>query len=315
MEFRIADTFTDSLARLTGDEQRAVKTTAFDLQLNPANPGMSFHKLDKAKDKKFWSVRVNSDIRLIVHRSEASLLLCYVDHHDKAYDWAERRKLETHPKTGAAQFVEIRETVKEIVVPVYVQTETAASTLLRESRPLFAERSDDELLGYGVPVGIILMGLRIPEVLQHTIAHVLRHEPAEPLHSLSDALLIRRNDFPQVLRVHTPRECRRTDKVRKHHRDLAALGGVLGGRFWSSRRRCLALRDSRDWRSIKLSDCSQHSPAMPERYAKPIKVLIRQFTENVDIDVALGKALRILGHAELFEPVRNRLHGGVRRGS
>ena len=35
-EFRIADTFTDSLARLTGDEQKAVRTTAFDLQLNPA---------------------------------------------------------------------------------------------------------------------------------------------------------------------------------------------------------------------------------------------------------------------------------------
>ena len=121
MEFRIADTFTDSLARLTGDEQKAVKTTAFDLQLNPANPGMSFHKLDKAKDKNFWSVRVSSDIRLIVHKSEASLLLCYVDHHDKAYDWAERRKLETHPKTGAAQLVEIRETVQEIVVPSYVK--------------------------------------------------------------------------------------------------------------------------------------------------------------------------------------------------
>jgi hypothetical protein len=38
-----ADTFTDGLARLTGDEQKAVKTTAFDLQLNPANPGMKFH--------------------------------------------------------------------------------------------------------------------------------------------------------------------------------------------------------------------------------------------------------------------------------
>lgn len=103
MEFRIADTFTDSLSRLTGDEQKAVKMTAFDLQLNPANPGFSFHKLDKAKDKNFWSVRVNSDIRLIVHRTSGSLLLCYVNHHDKAYDWAECRKLETHPKTGAAQ--------------------------------------------------------------------------------------------------------------------------------------------------------------------------------------------------------------------
>ncbi len=86
MEFRIADTFTDSLARLTGDEQKAVKTTAFDLQLDPANPSMSFHKLQKAKDKNFWSVRVSSDIRLIVHKTQSTLLLCYVGHHDKAYD-------------------------------------------------------------------------------------------------------------------------------------------------------------------------------------------------------------------------------------
>jgi len=99
----IADTFTDSLTKLTGNEQKAVKTTAFDLQMNPANPSMQFHKLDRAKDPNFWSVRVSKDIRLIVHRTEASLLLCYVDHHDDAYKWAERRKLETHPKTGAAQ--------------------------------------------------------------------------------------------------------------------------------------------------------------------------------------------------------------------
>src|SRR5215471_3601355 len=128
MEFRIADTFTDSLARLTGEEQKAVKTTAFDLQMNPASPGLSFHRLDKAKDKNFWSVRVNADIRIIVHRTPGSLLLCYVDHHDRAYDWAERRKVETHPTTGAAQLVEIRETVKEIVVPIYVQTEASGSS-------------------------------------------------------------------------------------------------------------------------------------------------------------------------------------------
>ena len=152
IEFRIADTFTDSLARLTGDEQKAVKTTAFDLQLNPAAPGLSFHKLDKVKDKNFWSVRVSSDIRLIVHRVQDSLLLCYVDHHDKAYDWAERRRLETHPKTGAAQWVEIRQSVQQVVVPVYVQSELALvpppATVLKR---LFAGRTDDELLGYGVP--------------------------------------------------------------------------------------------------------------------------------------------------------------------
>jgi UvrD-like helicase C-terminal domain/AAA domain len=148
MEFRIADTFTGSLARLTGDEQKAVKTTAFDLQLDPANPGMSFHKLDKAKDKNFWSVRVNSDLRLIVHRVPGSLLLCYVDHHDRAYAWAEHRKLETHPKTGAAQLVEIRETVQEILIPAYVEAPQATPA----KPPLFAHLSDNELLSFGVPV-------------------------------------------------------------------------------------------------------------------------------------------------------------------
>jgi hypothetical protein len=147
MDFRIADTFTESLARLTGDEQKAVKTTAFDLQMDVASPGLKFHKLDKAKDKNFWSVRASSDLRLIVHKARGSLLLCYVDHHDKAYDWAERRKLETHPKTGAAQLVEIRETVKEVVVPVYVQAEMPAPP----KPPLFADTPDEELLGYGIP--------------------------------------------------------------------------------------------------------------------------------------------------------------------
>lgn len=152
MNFRIADTFTDSLSRLTGDEQKAVKTTAFDLQLNPASPGMSFHKLDRARDKNFWSVRVSSDIRLIVHRTQDSLLLCYVGHHDAAYAWAERRRLETHPTTGAAQLVEIRETVREIFIPVYTQVETQAQPRPAAPQPpLFAAVSADDLLGYGVP--------------------------------------------------------------------------------------------------------------------------------------------------------------------
>ncbi len=148
MNFRISDTFTTSLAKLTGDEQKQIKTTAFDLQMNPANPGMSFHKLDKAKDKNFWSVRVSRDIRIIVHKTAASLLLCYVDHHDKAYHWAERRKLETHPKTGAAQLVVIRETVQEIIVPTYVADYQTAA----EKPALFMDVADGDLLGYGVPV-------------------------------------------------------------------------------------------------------------------------------------------------------------------
>ncbi len=177
MEFRIADTFTDSLAKLTGDEQKAAKTTAFDLQINPASPGMRFHKLDRAKDKNFWSVRVSGDIRLIVHKTAASLMLCYVGRHDAAYDWAGRRKIEQHPKTGAAQIVEIREMVREVVVPKYVEVEQP----LPPKPPLFAGVNDAKLLGYGVPEE--WLG-DVREATEDTLFDVADHLPAEAAEAL-----------------------------------------------------------------------------------------------------------------------------------
>ena len=144
MQFLIADSFTDSLTRLAADEQKAVKTTAFDLQTNPASPGLQLHKLDHARDPNFWSVRVSADIRLLVHRSEASMLLCYAGHHDGAYQRAERRRLETHPKKGAAQLVEVRERVEEIIVPRYVEVEQVAGGTLPHEIGVFV-RSAGEL--------------------------------------------------------------------------------------------------------------------------------------------------------------------------
>ena len=151
MQFRIADTFTDSLAKLTGDEQKVAKTTAFDLQMDPSAPGLSFHKLDRARDKNFWSVRINRDLRLIVHRTAASIMLAYVGHHDAAYRWAERRRIERHPKTGAAQIVEIRETVREIEVPHVAAVDAPVPASPSAKPMLFAGASDDALMGYGVP--------------------------------------------------------------------------------------------------------------------------------------------------------------------
>ena len=179
MEFRIASTFTNSLARLTAQEQKAAKIAALDLQMNPASPGLQFHRVDHAKDTSFWSVKASSDLRLIVHKTGKSLLLCYVDHHDKAYDWAQRRKLETHPRTGAAQLVEIRETVKEVFVPRYVEAEAVA-----ESKPaLLADVPEDELLGYGVPPSWLA---DVFEATEDTILDIADHLPEEAAEAVLD---------------------------------------------------------------------------------------------------------------------------------
>ncbi|HKZ78889.1 MAG TPA: hypothetical protein VJ124_11355 [Pyrinomonadaceae bacterium] len=177
MEFRIAETFTESLGRLTGEEQKGVKMTAFELQMNPVNPGMQLHKIDKAKDTSFWSVGVSRDIRLIVHKTSASFLLCYVDHHDAAYQWAERRRLEVHPKTGAAQLIEIRETVKEITIPKYVEVEQRAPL----KPPLFANISDEVLLGYGVPTDWLK---DVRQANEDSILDLAEHLPAEAAEAL-----------------------------------------------------------------------------------------------------------------------------------
>jgi hypothetical protein len=140
---------------------------------------MSFHRLDQARDKNFWSVRVSSDIRLIVHRTPGNLLVCYTGHHDDAYRWAERRKLEIHPKTGAAQLIEIRETVRDIGRPSPAGTDTDP----KRKAPVCFHTSDDELLCYGVPSEWIA---DIRNADDDTLIDLAQHLPVEAAEALLD---------------------------------------------------------------------------------------------------------------------------------
>lgn len=153
MTFLIADTFTAAFDRLQPKEQKAVKASVFDMQMDPTGNGLQMHRIDKSKDDNFWSLRVNRDLRLIVHKTAASLLLAYVDHHDKAYAWAERRRIEAHPRTGAIQIVEVRERVEEASpAPLFeaVSPEPAAAEPV-QATPIFEALDEDALLSIGVP--------------------------------------------------------------------------------------------------------------------------------------------------------------------
>lgn len=174
MRFLIADTFTSSLGKLTSGEQSYVKNTAFDLQVNHTHPGLQFHRIERAKDKNFWSVRSGRDLRIIIHKTDADFLLCYVDHHDAAYEWAERRKLQTHPETGAAQLIEIREKVR--FVPKYVEKYEQKIA----SKP-FEGLTNSELLKYGVPADW-LDEIRI--ATEDTVLDLFAHIPAEAAEAL-----------------------------------------------------------------------------------------------------------------------------------
>ena len=118
-----------------------------------------------------------------MHRTDASLLLCYVDHHDAAYGWAERRVIERHPRTGAAQLVEVRETVREIEVPRYVPSEevTEGAASPTPKARLFGHVPDDELLGYGVPLEWLD---DVRAATEGTLLELANHLPGEAAEAL-----------------------------------------------------------------------------------------------------------------------------------
>ncbi len=178
MNLLLADSFTAALARLPANDAKAVKTTVVDLQIDATAPGLQMHRIDNSKDANFWSVRVGRDLRLIVHKTAASMLVAYVDHHDKAYAWAERRRIEAHPTTGAMQIVEVRERVEELALP-YVEPVVAPTASL--PTPLFAKLDEAALLSIGAPTDWLA---DIRSATEDDFLDIAAHLPAEAAEAL-----------------------------------------------------------------------------------------------------------------------------------
>jgi hypothetical protein len=153
------------------------------LQIDPTGKGLSFHRIDKSKDANFWSVRVGRDLRLIVHKTADSLLVAYVGHHDRAYAWAERRRIEAHPTTGAVQIVEVRERVEEVAAaaPSVGLAVVTAAPSEAATRLSFAGLDDAALLSVGVPAD--WLG-DVRAATEDTFFDVAPHLPAEAAEAL-----------------------------------------------------------------------------------------------------------------------------------
>ena len=158
-------------------------------------------------------------------------------------------------------------------------------------------------------LGVVLMGVRIAKVHKDAIPQISGDEPAEVAHGLGDALLIGRNDLSQVLRVHAGGKRRRTDQVREHHRDLAALGGVLGGYVGCRKgigRWCFRARVS-----AQGGDGVEQLAAVPDNsYAKVLQVLRCQVRQDRVIDGVLAECSLILSEAKAPQPT-SEVHGGA----
>ena len=134
--------FCRAVHRLTSDEQMSVKDTLSEYLTNPRIPGLHWHRLDKCKDQDFASIRSSRDIRIILHPCLDGEVVCYVDHHDDAYHWAEQRFLRFDVET---------KDVEIYTWPVGQECPFVAPCRPERRQPLFASLSDGDLRYYGVP--------------------------------------------------------------------------------------------------------------------------------------------------------------------
>ena len=151
MTLHYASTFADALGKLGHAEQKQVKITTVDLMMDPRGSGLSLERLNAA-DRHIWSARVSQDIRIIMRREGDDVLLAYVGHHDDAYRWAERRRIEPHERTGAMQIVELVEVQADAAPRSPAPQSTAPSPNARvEAVQPFWALTDDAMLDVGVP--------------------------------------------------------------------------------------------------------------------------------------------------------------------
>lgn len=156
----LSQDFLFQLAKLPSNVHSKVLKWAVIFQNDPKSPGINYEKIHAARDPNLKSVRIDQDWRGIVFKPESGdvYVLLYVDRHDPAYKWAERRKLAINPVTGAMQVVVVEEVVStehitpKVSVPnVELEPLATKAAPSEEQKKLYAELSDRDLMSLGVP--------------------------------------------------------------------------------------------------------------------------------------------------------------------
>jgi superfamily I DNA/RNA helicase/mRNA-degrading endonuclease RelE of RelBE toxin-antitoxin system len=141
----ISADFLTAFAKLPRGVQGKVTEFVNKFRNNPKSSGINYEKLNVCADKKLCSVRIDDTYRGIVVRQEETgvYLLLWVDHHDRAYKWAEKKRCEVNPQTGAIQIFDAQMIEESTPLP-------GASAV-----DLFHAVSDEELVRLGLPKSLI----------------------------------------------------------------------------------------------------------------------------------------------------------------
>ena len=147
MTIALSSEFLLAFSNVQKGQQKQVREFIERFREHPDAPGINYEQIKGAKGKDFYSVRINQAYRAVVfHPSDSQVyVLSWVDHHDDAYRWAERKQFVVHPATGALQMLSTQPSDTPAVPPVPVPAVTG----------LFDQCKDKHLLRLGVPEGLL----------------------------------------------------------------------------------------------------------------------------------------------------------------
>ncbi|NVK41163.1 MAG: AAA family ATPase [Oceanospirillaceae bacterium] len=140
-----SEKYFESLLKLSPKEQSQANKAVMLFQQDPQHGGLHYEKLTAFRDSKLRSIRANQDVRIILAAAakEDLYLMLYVDHHEPAYNWAAKRKVEINPNTGSLQVF----TVEEAQLEAQPAPQNSGPAL----PGLFDAIRDRQLLQLGVP--------------------------------------------------------------------------------------------------------------------------------------------------------------------
>jgi len=165
----ISSDFMNAFAAIPKKMQGKVLEFITKFRANPTAASINYEKIIQFKDESLRSVRIDNTYRGIVKKPDVGnvYMLLWVDHHDKAYDWAKNKKCTINPETGSLQIYDVDATK-------IAEVKQESAHYGKSETGLFASIHDRHLMKLGIPEELLplVRSISTEEQLDRTVDHL-----------------------------------------------------------------------------------------------------------------------------------------------
>lgn len=181
MKLALSDDFMDALIQLPKSIQKKTKDFIKKFRETPDSNAINYEKIADFKDPQLRTVRIDQAYRAIIRAPKEGDLyhLLWVDHHDKAMNWAKNKVFEWNRLTTSFQIFEVKQEPEPLI-----EKPGHLSTFMHQF-------SDNDLLKIGVPEVLLDSVKRLNDLNElQTIEKFIPKEVFENIFYLFDGVKI-----------------------------------------------------------------------------------------------------------------------------